>query len=349
MTARQFTDSPAVRSQVPLLVGITGPSGSGKTGSALELAHGFQEIAGGDIGVIDSEARRALHFAGMPLFSDPSRKFAFRHCEFKAPFGPLDYMAAIEHFLKSGVKNIVVDSTSHLHEGPGGTLESHATEVERIMKAWNCSGDKANFPAWNKPKSELRKFINFLTQQQINIVLCFRAKEKMKVIGGKPVEIGWRAISDPELIYEMMLSCLLHPGSDGRPTWVPEQKEERDMVKLPQQFRPLFNGNPQLSASIGRQIAEWAVGGKTAGKPDPLEAGRIAAGKGSEALKAWWGTIPPGSKKDLKSALDGELKAIAAEADKTTAEQPGEETDDAGPIPPPRQQTFADGGNPDKL
>jgi len=40
-TARTFTDIPAVRERVPLLVGLVGPSGSGKTYSALRLASGI--------------------------------------------------------------------------------------------------------------------------------------------------------------------------------------------------------------------------------------------------------------------------------------------------------------------
>ena len=76
---RTFEDREAVREQVPLLVGLMGPSGGGKTFSALRLATGFQRVSGGDIFVIDTEARRALHYAD---------RFKFRHIAFPAPFGP---------------------------------------------------------------------------------------------------------------------------------------------------------------------------------------------------------------------------------------------------------------------
>src|SRR5438128_3503645 len=101
---RTFEDRPAVREATPLLVGLIGPSSSGKTFSALRLATGIQRVSGGEIFVIDTEARRALHYA---------EKFTFRHVPFGAPFGPLDYLTAIEHCIARGAKTIVVDSISH--------------------------------------------------------------------------------------------------------------------------------------------------------------------------------------------------------------------------------------------
>src|ERR1700749_2602141 len=112
---RTFEDHEATRQKVPLLVGLMGPSGSGKTFSALRLATGIQQVSGGDIYFIDTEARRALPSAD---------QFKFRHLEFNAPFGSLDYLAAIEHCVKAGAKVIVIDSMSHEHIGPGGYLQT---------------------------------------------------------------------------------------------------------------------------------------------------------------------------------------------------------------------------------
>ena len=56
-----FTFRPAVRENVPLLVGLSGGTGSGKTYTAMRLAHG---IAGDTpFAVIDTEASRATHYA----------------------------------------------------------------------------------------------------------------------------------------------------------------------------------------------------------------------------------------------------------------------------------------------
>ena len=124
---RTFDDKPAVRDSVPLLVGLCGASGSGKTFSALRLATGIQTVTGGDIYVIDTESRRACHYAD---------KFKFRHIDFKAPFGSLDYLEAVQHCVSKGAGVIVIDSLSHEHEGPGGYLMTHAAEIERMAAGW---------------------------------------------------------------------------------------------------------------------------------------------------------------------------------------------------------------------
>jgi RecA/RadA recombinase len=90
---RKFAVSDAKRERVPLLIGLTGPSGGGKTFSALRLATGIQTVTGGDIYFIDTESRRALHYAD---------KFKFKHVPFEAPFGSLDYLAALQFCVKSG-------------------------------------------------------------------------------------------------------------------------------------------------------------------------------------------------------------------------------------------------------
>jgi adenylylsulfate kinase-like enzyme len=69
---RKFTANDAKREHVPLLIGLTGPSGGGKTFSALRLATGIQQVTGGDIYFIDTESRRALHYAD---------QFKFKHVE----------------------------------------------------------------------------------------------------------------------------------------------------------------------------------------------------------------------------------------------------------------------------
>ena len=84
----------------------------------------MQRVTGGDIFYIDTESRRALHYADT---------FKFRHVPFSAPFCPLDYLDAIEHCVSKGAGVVVVDSMSHEHEGHGGVLEWHGREVERLV------------------------------------------------------------------------------------------------------------------------------------------------------------------------------------------------------------------------
>lgn len=272
MTDRVFTDSPAVRSEVPLFVGLVGPSGGGKTYSALRLATGIQQVTGGDIFYIDTEANRAKHYAEL---------FKFRHVPFTAPFSPDDYLAVIRHCQKQGAKIVCVDSMSHEHEGPGGVLEMHDKISLRMAKGDENRTEQYNFPAWAEPKAQRRALINALLQMQMHFVTCFRAKEKLKMVKVKqengflkntPVPQGWQPIAGDEYVYEMTLNCLLLPGANGVPTWAPEEKAEVQMIKLPQQFKAMFKDNPVLSEAIGRKLAEWAKGGPTAQAEAPAPA-----------------------------------------------------------------------------
>ncbi len=312
--ARVFEDRPAVREATPLMVGLVGPSSSGKTFSALRLATGFQRVGGGDIHVIDTESRRALHYAD---------KFKFRHLPFGAPFDPLSYRDAINHCIARGAKTVIVDSMSHEHEGPGGVLEMHAAEMTRLAKAWNLragSEDKAQMSAWIKPKQERRRMINSILQIPANFIFCFRAKEKLKIVKGKdPEERGFMPQAGEEFVYEMVLKCLLLPGANGVPTWQSDYPGEKMMIKLPEQFRTLFANSPQLSEDIGQKLAEWAAGAPGSRSTNPAELlARYAACSDPATLRALeeergacWGKCNAEMKKQLKTAAEAATQRIA--------------------------------------
>lgn len=275
---RTFEIKEAVREAVPLLIGLVGPSGSGKTGSALELAHGIQDVVGGDIGYIDTESKRALHYAGAAMFSDKNRKFKFRHLSFGEPFNPDSYQAAIRAVIKAGVKTVIVDSMSHEHEGPGGVLEMHEAQLDKLAGQDFDKRNKNNFLAWAKPKAERRALINFLLQQPVNFIFCFRAKEKLKMNpGAQPVNLGWQPVAGEEYVFEMSLNALLMPGSNGVPTWLPTIQGEKQMVKLPEQFKAICSKDRALSAAMGRELAMWAKGGDGSVEK-PKSVGEVIAG-----------------------------------------------------------------------
>jgi len=253
---RSFEDKPAVRERVPVMAGAMGPSGSGKTYSALLLATGMQRITGGDIFVLDSESRRALHYAD---------KFKFRHVPFGAPFSPLDYLSAIEHCVKKGAGVIIVDSMSHEHEGPGGVLEMHQEEVERLSKGNPLKYDAVNMLAWAKPKAERRRMINSVLQMNANFIFCFRAKEKMKMPKKNDPdreikELGWMPIAGEEFLYEMTINFVLPPNCNGTPVLDSNMPGEKMFIKIPEQFRKLFKEPRPLDESIGESLAKWAAG-----------------------------------------------------------------------------------------
>lgn len=298
MPPRSFEDRPAVRASVPLLVGLVGPSGSGKTKSALRLATGMQRVTGGDIGGIDSEADRMLHYAD---------DHKFRHLSFGAPFDPLSYLAAIEHFVRKGVRTIVIDSASHMHEGPGGMLEAHAEEFKRLG-----SDFKKSFMAWQKPKAELRRFLNAVLQLRCNLIFCFRAKEKLKIAQGQePKPLGFMPIADDQVFYEMTLSALLYPNSGGVPSWQPEEMGEKAIIKLPGQFKTLFERPRPLDEATGEALAKWAAGGAAPAGSGGTGSGPSPAASRSSAPGAASAATPSGPPADEAALAMLEAQLVA--------------------------------------
>lgn len=250
---RIFSDSPAVRSASPLLIGIVAPSGAGKTYSALRLATGMQRICGGDVFGLDTETGRMLKYA---------EHFKFRHVPFVPPFGPLDYLDALEYCVSRGAKTVVVDSMSHEHIGPGGVLEMHEEILDKIAGNDWKKRERSSMLAWSKPKQQRTKLLQAIVQMGINVVFCFRAKEKIKPVkGGEPLQLGWMPLAGDEFIYEMDVCALLYPEAKGVPVWQPRELGEQGIVKLPEQLRAAFAAEPQLSEDAGERLARWAAGG----------------------------------------------------------------------------------------
>lgn len=257
MPNRSFEARPARRERVPLLIGLTGPSGGGKTFSALRIATGIQQVSGGDIYFIDTESRRALHYAD---------RFEFKHVPFDAPFGSLDYLEAIQFCVKQGAGVVIVDSMSHEHEGPGGLVDLHDSIVERMAGNDYAKRERVNMLAWSEPKTKRRELINGILRLNSNFIFCFRAKNSSKPIKNpqtgknEVVQMGYMPIAGEEFVFEQTLNALLLPGAGGIPTWFPEERGERTMVKLPEQFRRLADRNKPLDESVGKHLALWARG-----------------------------------------------------------------------------------------
>lgn len=262
----------ATRVATPLLMGIVGPSGQGKTYSALRLATGMRRVTGGDIGVIDTESGRALHYAPLPGEKpDPARgKFDFQHLELGPPFESLRYLEAIRLCANSGCKVIVIDSMSHEHEGIGGVLEKHDIEAKRLAVEYKSTPEAQQFPAWGPAKAGRKQLKSaILTDLKVHVIFCFRSRDKTRPAtteekkngSDKMIHMGYSPIADSEFLFEMMTNFVFLPGSRGVPAWQSNKPGEREFMKLPDQFVHLFEQPAQLSEELGQQIAEWAAGG----------------------------------------------------------------------------------------
>lgn len=301
---RQFEAKPAKREHTPLLIGLTGPSGGGKTYSALRLATGIQQEVGGDIYFIDTESRRALHYAD---------KFKFKHIDFRAPYGSLDYLAALQFAVGAGAKVVIVDSMSHEHEGPGGMVDLHDQIVDKMAGNDFGKRERVKMLAWSEPKQKRRQLINGILQLNANFIFCFRAKNTAKPVrnaqtGKNEVEqLGYMPIAGEEFVFEQTLNCLLLPGAGGVPTWHSKERGEQTMIKLPEQFRFLAERNQPLDEKIGASLARWAAGKERTKKdeqPDPPQERRFEA----EDVGADEG---PADERTAEEWTEGYLAAVA--------------------------------------
>ena len=138
----------------------------------------------------------------------------------------------------------------------------------RSVLEWHAAEMGGNFAkqmlAWAKPKAARRRLINSIMQLNCNFIFCSRAKPKLRMPpkGSKeePIDLGYQPIGGDEWMYEMTLNMLMLPRANGVPTWHSEQLGEAALIKLPEQFKPVFADKPQLSEAIGESLARWAAG-----------------------------------------------------------------------------------------
>lgn len=321
---RTFALEEARRERVPLLVGLSGPSGGGKTFTALTLAKGMQEVAGGEIVVIDTENRRSLHYAD---------QFKFQHMGMGAPFGSLDYLSAIRQAAATEPACIIIDSMSHEHEGAGGMLDMHSKILTRMAGTDSAKMQRFQMLAWKDPKAARRALLNGLVQLNVNIIMCFRAAEKAKPgkdpKTGKTVIVsqGWTPIAGPEFVFESTISTLLRPGSQGVPTWHTDMPGEFAAIKRPGQFAKLFKDGEQVNSEHGRIMAEWARGGVEDRKIDKsldidalMLEGDEASLLGTSFLMGFWKRQTKQAQTLLATLKDEKWKDAAAAADAANAE-----------------------------
>lgn len=255
---REFPASDAVRRAVPLWIDFFGPSGCGKTYTALEIATGVQQVFGGDIYGLDTEGNRMLAYADY---------FKFKHVPFAAPYGSLDYLAALQSIYKRGGRIIIGDSWSHEHEGVGGMIDFQESEVRRMAGDDFAKQERVKMLAWAKPKAARRQLLNgMVAMRDVTFIQCFRAGDVSKPVKGangkaEVVHMGFVPIGGREFIFEATVALFLPPASRGVPLLVSENAGEKMMTKIPRPFDGLFKENEQLSRDHGRRMAEWARGG----------------------------------------------------------------------------------------
>ncbi|WP_130471419.1 AAA family ATPase [Candidatus Magnetaquicoccus inordinatus] len=324
-----FQIKPAVRIFQPVLIGLWGGSSSGKTYSALRLARGLVGPQG-KIGVIDTENRRALFYAGKVGGQ-------WDHIDFQPPFTPERYTEAFRAFEKAGGYSVVIiDSASHVWEGEGGVLDQAD------------SSNTTGLAKWAKPKMALKRMINTLLRSGCHVIFCLRAKMGVAQDGrGKDAKIyssGLEPIMEKNLIFEMTVSLLF--GPDHKPLF--QAAGERYFVnpiipaiKAPEEILRAIKPDEYVSEATGKAIADWLSGATR----DALDEARRMAARGTDAFRAWWPSLSKEDKGLLNQHIQ-ELQAIAAKAD---VDAQAMDQDLSGAIGEEGGESSADDGNDDAL
>lgn len=316
-----FSFRPAKRENVGLWINLVGGTGGGKTFTAMRLASG---ISGGKpFAVIDTENRRALHYAD---------QFKFDHAELREPFTPDSYAEAILAADEAEYPVIVVDSGSHVWAGDGGMLDMQEAEFQRMG-----AKDSAKMASWIKPKRQHKKMVSKLLQLKAHLIFCLRAEEKIEMVkeddpqrpGKKRMAVrpkqsmtgkdGWIPICDKNLPFEATCSFLLLASNPGVP----------HPIKLQEQHKDIFPLNQAITENSGRSLAAWATGGAAPGNapPPPAVPGNAASApsvdeslviKGLEWAElglskyaSWWQGLRPEQRKALGADRHATWKAIA--------------------------------------
>jgi len=267
--APDLTFKRAVRGRFAPLIMISGPSGTGKTYSALRLASG---MAGpnGKICVADTDRGRAR------LYAD---RFKFDTLDLIEPYRPQLFEAAARAAQAQGADVLIVDNFGHEWAGPGGVLEWHEQELERMAGDDFARREAVKMIGWAKVKPAHKKMLQRLYQLNLPIILCTYAERKVAVKeitdnrGRKkmqPVDLGFQPVGDKDIAFAMTASLLLddvaHPG---RP---------KPIKALLADLEPIIHLDRPLDEETGAAIAAWARGDAPTQKKTPAPVSSEGAG-----------------------------------------------------------------------
>lgn len=236
------------RANARLVVGLASVSGDGKTYTAIQLGYGLANYDANKLGLLDTENRRGSLYDDCLEKATRPTKERFWIADLHPPFTPARYTQAIHEFEQAGVEVLIIDSVTHEWEGIGGCND--------IANAGN-----PKVPNWNKAKDEHKRFVNFLLQCDMHIIVCVRAREKVKLdrAGGKLefVDQGLQPVQEKNFMFEMTSSLMLF-----------DQGRRQEHLKVPDMLVNILGRREgYITADDGKALRDWNDGGL---KLDPV-------------------------------------------------------------------------------
>jgi len=253
-----FEIRPAVRNIKNNIIGLVAPAGGGKTCSALRLATGLAR--GGEIVLIDTEYGKPTEFAPkdgetVSDFNPDNPIFNFKTISLDPPYSPDNYRAAATFAARTRPAVLIIDNFTYEHSGPGGQLEMKDAAQAAAEANPRGGGDKFG---WREPKEAHRRLMNRLMLHPWYVILCIRAKEKIRPANKEEQAVGIRGIvnegflpvCDGSLHSDCVMFQLLNKG-------MPIVSEDYPW-RVAAGIKRLLSPSRRLDEETGRLISEWA-------------------------------------------------------------------------------------------
>jgi len=291
----------AQRANARLVIGLASVSGDGKTYTALQLGYGLANYDASKLGMLDTENRRGSLYDDCLEQSTRPTKERFWIGDLQPPFTPQRYIDAIKEFEAAGVEVLIIDSVTHEWEGIGGCVE--------IAEAGN-----PKVPNWNRAKNEHKRFVNTMLQCDMHIIVCVRAREKVKLeknTGNNNklefVDLGLQPVQEKNFMFEMTSSLMLY-----------EQGKRQSILKVPANLINILGRREgYLTSDDGKALRDWNDG---AIKLDPtVERFRNRLLSNTEVgvahIESCWAKTPEAVREALGEAFHGTLVESAKSYD----------------------------------
>ncbi len=223
----------ATRKKSKLRLNISGPAGSGKTYSALLMAKGlignWEKIA-----VIDTENGSASLYDHLGQFQT---------IDLQSPFTPERYIEAIDLCINGGIECIIIDSSTHEWNGPGGCIEinEHLAQSKFKGNTWS---------AWSQTTPRHDAFVQKVLQCPVHVITCTRSKMETVMTDDKKVKkLGMKDMQREGWEYELTVSLNL-----DRDTHTAQASKDRTEI---------FEGLDPfvITESTGELIKQWCEKG----------------------------------------------------------------------------------------
>jgi len=286
------------RSGAHLVVAFWGQSGSGKTLSALKFTRG---LAGpdGKIGFLDTDNGRGRFYA-----KEQEAKGALYFNMPASAQRPSDFIECLRAFEDANVDAVLIDSASAEWLAVVAMADAARTKSGRPLEG---------LAKWRAPKAEHARFVQFLLNTKMHVILCLKAKseyEQRKDDKGNQVILdhGPRPVMDDGFVYDATICGEVFDKGFIR-------FDHRMFGKLTGIPESIFAGK-KVSVETGAAVAEWLNSKPRDYALNALErAARDAADGGTTPLRAFWEARSGQERSDLGKPLLEELKTIAAKVD----------------------------------